>query len=265
MKIICLIKFTPDVDAFEYDYENNVLLRDKVKQIINPDDACALGFALQLKKKNPDIRIEVVTMAPPSVKKMMEDILRRQVDFGTIISDPLFSGSDTLATSMVLGTYLKTAEYDVILTGNQSLDGDTAQVPSQLAALLEIGHMSGITNIDEKSFINGAPLVEVDTENHIDTYKIPFPAILSVCRESKYKLPFVRYADLDLDVSDKLEIVDNQILKLDIKYVGLKGSSTRVVKTYVKKYEQKEKIIVYNNPEGIETVYRFLKENGYLK
>ena len=73
MKIICLVKFTPDVDAFEYDYENNVLIRDNVKQIINPDDACALGFAIRLKKKYPEIQIEVVTMGPLSVKKNMED------------------------------------------------------------------------------------------------------------------------------------------------------------------------------------------------
>ena len=79
MKVICLVKFTPDVDSFEYDYEKNVIVRDNVKQIINPDDACALGFALRLKKKNPELEIEVVTMAPLSAKKQMEDILRRRI------------------------------------------------------------------------------------------------------------------------------------------------------------------------------------------
>lgn len=265
MKIVCLLKFTPDVDAFEYDYEKNVLIRENVKQIINPDDACALGFALNLKKKNPDIKIEAITMAPMSVKPLMEDVLRRRVDQGTILSDPAFGGSDTLATSLILGEYLKRTEYDVILAGTQTMDGDTAHVPSQLAELLDIGQISGIIKIDEASFLNGRPLVEVDTENFVDTYQLAFPALLSVRRESKYKLPFVRYADLDLDVSDRLQIIDNSVLCMDPAHIGLKGSATQVVKTYMQTYEQKEKIIVRNDEEGIETVYKFLKENGYLK
>lgn len=264
MKIVCLLKFTPDVDAFEYDYEKNVLIRENSKQIINPDDACALGFALKLKKKYPEIEIEAVTMAPLSVKNMMEDILRRRVDCGTIISDPAFVGSDTLATSRIIGAYLQKTEYDVILTGTQTLDGDTAHVPSQLAELLKIGQMSAIMKIDEESFLNGNPEVEVDTENYVDVYRIAFPAILSVRKESKYRLPFVRYADLDMDVSDRLKIVDHKELEIDPESVGLKGSATQVVKTYVQSYGQKDKVIVGNDQEGIEAVYKFLKDNGYL-
>lgn len=264
MKIVCLMKFTPDVDAFEYDYEKNVLIRENVKQIINPDDACALGYALALKKKHPDIEIEVVTMAPLSVKNMMEDVLRRRVDRGTIISDPAFGGSDTLETSRIIGTYLKSVDYDVILTGTQTLDGDTAHVPSQIAEFLGIGQMSAIMKIEEESFLNGMPVVEVDTENYLDTYRIPFPAVLGVRRESKYRLPFVRYADLEMDVSDRLKIVDCQMLGIDPASTGLKGSATQVVKTYMQTYERKEKVVVQNDEEGIETVYRFLKENGYL-
>ena len=264
MKIICLVKFTPDVDAFEYDYENNVLIRDNVKQIINPDDACALGFAIRLKKKHPELEIEVVTMGPLSVKKNMEDILRRHIEKATILSDPQFGGSDTLATSLILGSYLKQVEYDVILTGSQTLDGDTAHVPAQLAEYLGVSHMSGITKIDEDTFLQGIPHVEVDTEKYIDTYAIPFPAILSVRKESKYKLPFVRYDDLELDVSDKLQIITNNELNTSAASIGIKGSATRVVKTYMQTYESKEKVVVQNDEEGIEVVYNFLKEKGYL-
>ncbi len=265
MKIICLVKFTPDVDAFEYDYENNVLIRENIKQIINPDDACALGYAIKMKKQNPEIEIEVVSMAPLSVKKDMEDILRRRVDRGVIISDRNYVGCDTQATSLILGEYLKRTKYDVIMTGSQTLDGDTSHVPAQLAELLGINQMSAIIKIDEESFLNGRPQVEVDTENYVDTYEIPFPAILSVRKESKYRLPFVRYADLELDVSDCLEIIGNEILNIDLNQVGLKGSPTRVVKTYTQTYDtSKEKVVVQNDEEGIETVYRFLKEKGYL-
>lgn len=265
MKIVCLLKFTPDVDSFEYDYMNNVLIRENSKLIINPDDACALGYALNLKKKHPEIEIEAVTMGPLSVKGMMEDVIRRRADRGTIISDCVFGGSDTLTTSRILAAYLKQTEYDVILTGTQTLDGDTAHVPSQLAELLGVGQLSAITKIDEESFLNGMPEVEVDTEEYTDVYRMAFPAVLSIRKESKYRLPFVRYADLEMDVSDRLQIVDHQMLGLDPSSVGLKGSATQVVKTYMQTYEQKDKVIVHNDEEGIETVYRFLKDNGYLR
>ena len=264
MKVICLVKFTPDVDSFEYDYEKNVIVRDNVKQIINPDDACALGFALRLKKKNPELEIEVVTMAPLSAKKQMEDILRRRIEKGTILSDAKFGGSDTQATSHILGAYLSQAEYDVILTGSQTLDGDTSHVPAQIAELLKIDQISGITKIDEESFLRGNPQVEVDTEKYVDTYEVAFPAILSVSKVSKYKLPFVRFDDVDLDVSDQIQILTNDDLKLNTSIIGLNGSATRVVQTYTHEYKNKEKIVVQNDEEGIEAVYKFLKENGYL-
>lgn len=264
MKIICLVKFTPDVDQFQYDYENNILIRDNIKLVINPDDACALGFALGLKKKHAHISIEVVTMGPLSVRPMMEDILRRKVNKATILSDKTYVGSDTYATCRIIGKYLETTDYDVILTGSHSLDGDTAHIPSQLAEYLKVNQMSYIRKIDEASFLDRLPLVEVDTENYLDTYEISFPAILSICRESNYRLPFVRYADLDLDVSDKLTIIGNDSLDVDKKIIGLTGSPTRVVKTYQLDYQKKDQVIVKNDDHGIDTVLAFLKKEGYL-
>lgn len=264
MKIICLVKFTPDVDQFEYNYQQNILIRDNVKLVINPDDACALGFALGLKKKHPGVLIEVVTMGPLSVRPMMEDVLRRKVDQATIISDRRYVGSDTYATSRIIGKYLDTADYDVILTGSHSLDGDTAHIPSQLAEYLKLNQMSYIRKIDEDSFLKHRPLVEVDTERFVDTYEIPFPAILSVCWESNYRLPFVRYDDLDLDVSEQLTIIGNDRLAVNDKIIGLAGSPTRVVKTYQRQYPEKEQIIVKNDDLGIETVLTFLKKEGYV-
>ncbi len=107
MKLVCLVKFVPDVDSFQYDYERNVLIREKVRLLLNPDDACAVAFALKVKARRPDTVIEVVTMAPTSVKPHMEDLLRLGVDRGTILSDPAFAGSDTYATSKVLARHLE--------------------------------------------------------------------------------------------------------------------------------------------------------------
>src|SRR6056297_1374064 len=152
MKIICLVKYVPNVEDIQYDFEKNVLIRDNVKLILNPDDACAVAFALEMKKEINDLEIEVVTMGPKAVIPFVEDLLRRDVDKAALISDNLYAGSDTYATSKVLGHYLKEKDYDCILTGTHSLDGDTAHVPSQLGDILNLNQMSNIIKIDKDSF-----------------------------------------------------------------------------------------------------------------
>ena len=261
-----MVKFTPDVDKFEFDYDKSELIRENCKQIINPDDACAMGFALDLKKRYPDIQIEAVLMAPLSVLPQAEDIARRGIDFVTVLSDKAFAGSDTLATRRVLGTYVSRQDYDVILTGSRSLDGDTAQVPAELAAYLRLDCMTGITKIEETSFLNGRPVVTVETENETYLYEIPLPAVLGLSSSSGYRLPFVRFADLDLDVNGRVRIIGSDGIGFPVEMAGNAGSATKVLRTFTAKYEQKkERILVRNDEEGVETVYRFLKEKGYLK
>jgi electron transfer flavoprotein beta subunit len=95
LKIICLVKFIPDVDNFTYDYEKNVMVRENVKLILNPEDSCALALALKIKEKNLETFIEIVSMAPQSTIPLIEDLLRINVDKATLISDKFYVGSDT--------------------------------------------------------------------------------------------------------------------------------------------------------------------------
>ena len=264
MKIICLVKYVPNVEDIQYDFEKNVLIRDNVKLILNPDDACAAAFALEMKKEINDLEIEVVTMGPKAVIPFVEDLLRRDVDKAALISDNLYAGSDTYATSKVLGHYLKEKDYDCILTGTHSLDGDTAHVPSQLGDILNLNQMSNIIKIDKDSFNKEKSIVTVDQGDKISTYEIKLPAILSLRKESSYKLPYIEYEKMSLDVSDDLNIITNKELKLAKDEVGLKGSLTKVANTYDKKFAEKNKKIVENNDEGIDYVYSFLKEKGFV-
>ncbi|MCJ7691096.1 MAG: electron transfer flavoprotein subunit beta/FixA family protein, partial [Clostridiaceae bacterium] len=98
MKIICLVKFIPDVDNFTYDYEKDVLVRENVKLILNPEDGCALAFALRIKEKSPGTFVEIVSMAPQSTIPLIEDLLRLNVDKATLIADKFYVGSDTYVT-----------------------------------------------------------------------------------------------------------------------------------------------------------------------
>lgn len=264
MRIACLVKFVPDTEEFTFDYEQQTLIRENVKQILNPDDACALAFALRIKQGDPETVIELVTMAPLSVSAQLEDLLRRNVDRATLISDKKFGGSDTFATACILARYLRRTEYDVILTGTHSLDGDTSHVPSQVAELCGLPQMSNIISIESASFRAGKPVVEVDLETSIMTFAVELPAILSVRKESGWKLPFVSYADLDRDVSSHIRIVSHGDLGFKTNEIGLKGSRTKVKRSFVQKRSRKNRLVLDTGTEGIETVYRYLKDHGFL-
>lgn len=264
MNLVCIVKFVPNVDSFQYDYENNKLIRENVRLMLNPDDACAVAFALKMKARNPETSIEVVTMAPTSVKPHMEDLLRLGIDRGTILSDPLFAGSDTYVTSKILAKYLSSLKINCILSGTHAIDGDTSHVPAQLSYCLKMNHMSGIVKIDEEQFEKEHAVIEVDTDTKEIVFEIMLPAVLSLTRESKYKLPYVRRQDIDRDVSDRLNIINNDDLGFKSDEIGLKGSPTKVVKTYTKEFNQKGNTVVRVDDEGIDTVFNFLKSKGVL-
>lgn len=264
MKIVCLVKFVPDVENFTYDYEKNVLVRENVKLILNPEDACALALALRIKEKNPDTFVEIVSMAPQSTIPLMEDLLRRNVDKATLISDKLYVGSDTYVTSKILAKYLEGEEFDFILTGSHSLDGDTAHIPSQIADLLQFSQLSNIVKVYEESLGSDTVIVLIDDENTFSKYEIALPCILSIGKESKYKLPFVKYKDLELHVTDRISIITNEEIGFSVNEVGIEGSLTKVNSTYAKKLNKKEKVVVQNDDEGIEVVYKFLKAKGFV-
>lgn len=264
MKLICIIKFVPDVDNFKYDFESNTLIRENVRLKMNPDDAACVAFSLKVKEKQPDTYIEVVTMAPSTVMSHMEDLLRLGVDKAIILSDKAFAGSDTYATSKVLAKYLAFQEYDCIFTGTHALDGDTSHVPAQLAERLGLNQLSAITEVDFERFNEKEAYVVVEQETAVTTYQIAMPAVLSLTRESGYKLPYVKRGNMNKEVKASIFVMNKEDLALTQEETGFKGSLTKVSRTYTKQFEKRDKHIVKADEEGIETVFHFLKEKGIL-
>ena len=262
MKIGCLVKFVPNVDNFKYDYEKNVIVRENSHMILNPDDSAAVAYALQLKQAHPGSHVEIISMAPTSILSLARDILRVGADKFVLLSDRMFIGSDTFATAVTISKFVQNRHYDIILSGSHSLDGSTSHVPSQLAELLGIAQLSGICKVLE---INDSfAKVEVESEREVLTYGINLPAILSLVKQSGYKMPFVRYDDLDLDVDDKIEVVSGQELGLAAEETGLAGSKTVVKKTYSPEDIRRETIHVKADEAGAGVVYEFLVDKGYI-
>jgi electron transfer flavoprotein beta subunit len=259
-----MVKIVPDVDKFQFDLESNTVVRENVRMIINPDDVSGVGFALRIKSLRPETTVEVVTMAPHSARPLLNDLVKVGVDHVTWISDRVFSGSDSYATSRILSEYLKTASFDCIVTGTHAIDGDTSHVPSQLGELLELPQMSHIILIDENKFTESKAVFTVEDELSTSTYELELPGILSIQKESNYKMPYIKLKDINRDVSDRINIISNSELQLGPEEIGLKGSLTKVKRTFVKEYKKRDKHIVQNDEQGIETVYLFLKSKGFV-
>lgn len=264
MRIGCTVKFIPDVNRFIYDFESNTVVRENVRMIVNPEDAKAVAFALEVKKKHPETLVEVLSMGPKSVMPLAEDLVRMGVDQVTLISDPVFMGSDSYVTSKVLGTYLKEASFDLILTGTHSMDGDTSHVPSQLAEFLDLPQLSNVVEVDLDHWALDTVEFTVDEEASTARYAMRLPGILSLGKDSGYKLPYIRYEDMNRDVRHWVRIVTNQELGLNPQEVGIRGSLTKVKRTFVKEYQKKAALVLQNDEAGVDAVYQFLKDRGYV-
>lgn len=264
MKIVCLAKIVPDVDKFKYDFEKNTVVRENVRMILNPEDAKSIGFALEVKNHMKDVGVEVVTMAPTSARPILNDLIRVGVDKVTFLSDVLFSGSDSYATSKILGKCLKGMDFDLLLTGTHAIDGDTSHVPSQIGEILGLTQISNVLSIDKDLLSEESVTFSVDDEASLSTYEMVLPGILSLLKTSKYKMPYIKYADINKDVSSQINIITNSELGFNKADIGIKGSLTKVNRTFVKEYEKRNKTIVSNDDEGIEIVYEYLKDKGFI-
>lgn len=265
MKIACLVKVVPEVDKFKFDFTTNTVIRENIKMIINPEDGCAVGFGLEVKQSRPETIVETITMGPKSVLPLIEDFIRRGVDQATLISDPALSGSDSYVTALVLARYLQKGDYDLILSGSQSLDGDTGHVPAQVGEWLDLFHASYVLSIEKEALFDRKAIFEMEQEATITKYRIPLPAILGVCRASNYNMPYIGYDAINEVVTHQIKIQTAKDLGFLEKEVGVQGSLTQVKRAFVKSYQARAGRVVQADEQGIDEVYQLLKDKGFLE
>ena len=130
MKIVVCIKQVPDTTEIKLDPATGTMIRDGVPSIMNPDDKGGLEIALQLKDKY-GAHVTVITMGPPQADDMLREALAMGADRAIHMSDRKFAGADTLATSHAIAGALRMLDFDLVITGRQAIDGDTAhRLPS---------------------------------------------------------------------------------------------------------------------------------------
>src|SRR5271166_2719946 len=164
MHIVVCIKQVPDSAQIRVHPVTNTIMRQGVPSIINPYDLFALEEALRLRDKVGG-QVTVLTMGPP----MAEDSLRKALTIGAdravLLTDRFFAGSDTLATSYALASAIKRigsrwGEPSLVLTGKQTIDGDTAQVGPGIAKRLGLTQLTYVSRIDDLDAATGRIVVE---------------------------------------------------------------------------------------------------------
>lgn len=166
LKIIVLAKQVPDTRNVGKDAmtAEGTVNRAALPAIFNPEDLNALEQALRLKEQNPGSTVGILTMGPPRAAEIIRQGLYRGADTGWLLTDRLFAGADTLATSYALATAIKKiGGADIIIGGRQAIDGDTAQVGPQVAQKLGLSQVTYAEEIENVRTVS-SPYAVTSTE-----------------------------------------------------------------------------------------------------
>lgn len=234
MNICVCIKQVPDTNEIKVDPVTHTLIRKGVPSIVNPFDMYAQEVGVRLKEKAGG-RLVVISMGPAQAAQALKSCLAVGADAAYLISSRSFGGSDTLATSYILSESIKAVEekeglkFDLILCGKQATDGDTAQVGPEIAEHLDLPQVTYALDIIEK---DGEIQVKREQDAGYDMISTKLPAVVTVV-----KLPYEpRYPTLKTRMEAKKKeipvLTEAEIPAIDLAMCGLKGSPTRVKKTY---------------------------------
>ncbi|GHT10089.1 electron transfer flavoprotein subunit beta [Bacteroidia bacterium] len=274
LKIIVLAKQVPDTRNVGKDAmkEDGTVNRAALPAIFNPEDLNALEQALRLKDEIPGSTVTLLTMGPPRAADIIREGLFRGADGGYLLTDRAFAGADTLATSYALHEAIKKiGQFDLIISGRQAIDGDTAQVGPQVAEKLGL---SQITYAEEiQSVANGKITVKRRLEHGVEIVEGKMPILVTVngsapdCRPRNAKLiQKYKYAktaseqQANDDAANSRSTRANAILgewsatdvNADPKQCGLSGSPTKVKKIESVVFQAKESKTLDSSDQQIE-------------
>lgn len=277
MNIIVLAKQVPDTRNVGKDAmrEDGTVNRGALPAIFNPEDLNALEQALRIKDQYPDTTISVLTMGPFRAADVIREALYRGADRGYLLTDRAFAGADTLATSYALAMAIRHIGMpDLILSGRQAIDGDTAQVGPQVAHKLGL---PTVTYAEELEEINAKEvIVRRRLEHGVERVKASLPLLITVngssapCRPRNAKaLQKYKYAMVPNELGEASEMQRSlfearpylQIseltaadVKAELEQCGLLGSPTKVKTIENVVFQAKEARHYEANDEGISSL-----------
>jgi len=242
MLVVTCVKQVPDTTQVKTDPKTGTLIREGFPFIMNPFDTAALEESLRLKDKY-GFRVAVISMGPPNTVVTLRKCLAVGADEVILLSDRVFGGADTLATSMTLAAAVKRLgekeEVGLIVCGRQTIDGDTAQVGPGIATRLGYTQLTLVDQVQEVDLAARKVRVRRRLEGRHEVVEAPLPALLTVVREINRP----RYPTVPKRLESETAPVstwDNKVLLLEEDTIGLKGSATQVRKIFSPQREKGE-------------------------
>ena len=261
MNIVVCIKQVPDTKGGVKFNPDGTLDRASMLAIMNPDDKAGLEAALRLKDEM-GAKVTVVTMGLPKADDMLREALAMGADEAVLVTDRRLGGADTWATSSTVAAAVKKLDYDLIITGRQAIDGDTAQVGPQIAEHLGLPVISYAQEIK----VDGDKVTvrrQYDDRYHMVEAKMPcLITALSELNEPRYMTPGGIFDAFEKEVTvwGRADLKD-----VDDSNLGLKGSPTQIAKASDKvKKGQGEKVTPDSAEEAVEYLVGKLTEKHVI-
>ena len=278
-QIVVLAKQVPDTHNVGKDAmkEDGTINRAALPAIFNPDDLKALEMALACKDTLKDImpvKVTIITMGPSRAAEIVRESMFRGADNGIVISDKRFAGSDTLATSYALSAAVKKlGKVDLVFSGRQAIDGDTAQVGPQVAEKLELAQITyaeELVSVSENEIV-----IKRRLDRGVETVKTSFPVLITVHGNAKDCRPrhakrVIMYKNARSESEGLQPIANSQrpMVKIeewnaddinpDFSRLGMSGSPTKVKSIENVVLTSKENKIINNSESEINELMKEL-------
>ena len=225
MKIVVCLKVTPKIEQIKFDEQKKTIVREGVENEINDADKNALEAGLKLKDAAGG-SVVVLSMGPPSFEPFLRLAVAMGADDAILLSDRVFGGADTYATSRVLAAGIeKLRPFDMVLCGEASSDGSTEQVPPSIAGWLGIPHVSYVSEIEVAGEKVRARREVTDGHEVVEARPPLLASVQLGCNSPRFPdFRRKRWADKEF----KLKVMTNQDLGFAPADVGLEGSRTEV-------------------------------------
>ena len=264
MNIAVCIKAVPSTTEVRMDPVTNTIVRDGRQSVVNPFDSAALEVAVRIKEQLGG-QVAVLSMGIPDTMRLLRDCLARGADRGLLLSDRAFAGADTLATSYALsraveqvgglarpaaegagdegegvggtgagssdaaGVGAGNAGVSLIVCGKMAVDGDTAQIGPELAAVLGV---PCVTNVEEVVEIRATSLLLRRNADGIqEVVQVELPAVITVAKDICVpRMPSI--AGVRFGETGPVEVMTAAEVGADPARIGLAGSPTLVVRSF---------------------------------
>lgn len=236
MNILVCVKQVPDTNEIKIDPETNTLIRDGVPSIVNPFDGYALEAAARIRDNAQDTKIVVLSMGPQQAEAALRECLAIAADRAYLVTDRTFGGSDTLATSYILSKAVEKVEelegekFDAVFCGKQAIDGDTAQVGPELAE--HLGCPQVTYALEVKSEADGLHVYR-EAEDGKEVIGVQTPCLVTFTKPSfDPRFPTIK-RKIAARKAQITKLTAAELTNIDPAHAGLKGSPTKVKRTYV--------------------------------